>query len=504
MKFIHKFDRYVSVIFILSIILIMATSYFTFKEVITLHNKRQQEAIIPLFSLITSEVIRPLSVAKYMATDLYMLDYLQQDKIDKSKVLNYLQIISKQYKMLTFVAIEKHNLLLDASETETLLTSDQPEWFHRLKAIDKLQFTDIGNLNDPHMYFDVKIYNPKEEFLGFVGAAIDLDYFAKQFSAFYQRFGVELIFVDEDDVIILSSTDLMKTDSHHRKDEQININSLPWYDGFKKAELENNNQPISSIEYNENIISTMPIQELNWQIYIISPPTAKQAEYWQLFISKFSLFVLIPIILYFILRFALNLYKTHLVKDSETDYLTKLPTRRFLYWQFTKLHQQFSDISVVIADIDHFKQINDDYGHLKGDDVLKVIAGKLNESLRQQDLIARWGGEEFILLFPGTSEAQAQEIAERIRVKIEQIVFKINSNTNAQSNNAANANIQNNTQNHPQNKSPSKKNTFSTTMSFGICYSTLKDKTLNELFNGADKALYQAKENGRNQVIVHS
>ena len=112
-----------------------------------------------------------------------------------------------------------------------------------------------------------------------------------------------------------------------------------------------------------------------------------------------------------------------MVKESDTDYLTQLPSRNFINWKYTQLSKKFEYVSVVIADIDNFKILNDTYGHLFGDDVLKVIATKLSENLRDVDLTGRWGGEEFIIILPDTKANQAQEVIDRIRDNIANIPF---------------------------------------------------------------------------------
>ena len=475
MKFIQKFDRYITAFFFITIITVIATSYFTFKEFFVIHNKRQQEAIIPLFSLITSEIISPLSISKYMANDLFIINYIEQDNIDNQQLLRYLKRISSQYQMLSFIAIDKHNLMIDSNNKQTKLDSDKAEWFHRLKKINKKQFTDIGNLNDPHLYFDVKILNNKQEFLGFIGVAIDLNYFAKKFTGFYQRFGFELFFVDEQDVITLSSNDIMKTESHHRKNELTNINTLPWYQDFISSLQQGKVTSVITANNSEAIVSQMPIKELNWRIFIVAPPATQQSEYWQLFFRKLLIFVLLSLVLYFIFVNTINYFKSNLVKDSETDFLTKLPNRNYIHWQYQKLSKQYQDASIIIADVDLFKDINDRYGHNVGDDVLKIIATKLSDSLRQVDLIGRWGGEEFVIILPGTGAEQAKNIVDRIRLNIAAYTFF----------------------------SASDDISFHTSVSFGIVCSTLKKTSLQTLIAKADEALYSAKSSGRNQVKIY-
>jgi len=477
MKFIKKFDHYITAIFVITLIVIIATSYFTFKEFFNASHQKQQEVVMPLFSLINSEIIRPLTVSQYMASDPFLLDYIEQEKIDKKVIFNYITSVSTQFNTMSFIAIEKHLLLIDSNNKTTSLSGKEAEWYHRLKVIDKTEFTDFGDAENPHLFFDVKMFNKQQEFLGFIGLAIDLDYFATKFAKFKKDYGFELYFVDSNNDVTLSSEQIMETMSHHRKDLVTNISELPWYQQYQNEYQSNTGSSQDFFDYssNELIISQMPLKELNWRVFIIAPPITEQSVYWQLFMQNLIIFLVVSLGLYYLFTLCISNFRSDLVKDSETDYLTQLPNRSFIHWRFSQLNKEYDHVSVVIADIDNFKILNDTYGHLFGDDVLKVIATKLSENLRAIDLAGRWGGEEFILILPDTNASQAQEIINRIRSNIANIPFTTSSTSKE----------------------------FNVTVSFGISDSNLTGISLEEILAKADKALYSAKANGRNQVVVH-
>jgi diguanylate cyclase (GGDEF)-like protein len=133
-----------------------------------------------------------------------------------------------------------------------------------------------------------------------------------------------------------------------------------------------------------------------------------------------------------------------------------------------------SDLSLMILDLDHFKQVNDTHGHMKGDEVLIRLAHALREQIRTYDVPARFGGEEFMVILPETDGSRALIVAERIRKSIQKLSFK------------------------------SSKGKFSVTASFGIA-SYLHSANLTEdiFIEHSDQALYHAKENGRNQVVLY-
>ncbi len=129
-------------------------------------------------------------------------------------------------------------------------------------------------------------------------------------------------------------------------------------------------------------------------------------------------------------------------------------------------------LSLIMIDLDYFKQVNDTYGHLVGDEVLKQVAQRLKKMIRGNDVLARFGGEEFVFLLPDTELDQAYIIAERIRKSIEAIpyVFKLEVNS------------------------------LVNTASFGVAMLRVPE-TVEDLINRADKVLYIAKQQGRNKVI---
>ena len=159
-----------------------------------------------------------------------------------------------------------------------------------------------------------------------------------------------------------------------------------------------------------------------------------------------------------------------------TDELTGLHNRRHI--QHT-LHQQLAQaqrsgqpLGLLLLDVDWFKRINDEHGHLSGDRVLRELAAHLRAELRTQDIIGRWGGEEFMALLPGTSLAQAQQLAERLRQSIERVRFHGHDGQSLQ-----------------------------VSVSMGVHSSQYgAHASAEQLVREADGALYRAKAQGRNRV----
>ncbi|AXY58184.1 GGDEF domain-containing protein [Acinetobacter chinensis] len=162
---------------------------------------------------------------------------------------------------------------------------------------------------------------------------------------------------------------------------------------------------------------------------------------------------------------------------SQVDPLTNTRNRRSInecLEQLDVLNEKESAVyAVVLVDLDHFKLINDRFGHHKGDEALILVSDELSKHVRDSDIVGRFGGEEFILILHHSSEQQAQRIAERCRQAIEQIVLFSDD-----------------------------EEAIHITASFGIAASAPGIKPM-KLLNLADKALYEAKAQGRNQVCSY-
>jgi diguanylate cyclase (GGDEF)-like protein len=158
---------------------------------------------------------------------------------------------------------------------------------------------------------------------------------------------------------------------------------------------------------------------------------------------------------------------TKLTKEMQKDTLTGAYKKNYFNLQLEKLIENHEDCILVVLDLDNFKQVNDTYGHQAGDDVLKEFVLLIQDNIRGDDLFARWGGEEFLLLLKHTNIDNALKKIESLRHIIDTYIFK---------------------------------HVGHITSSFGVAYKEESDD-LHSLLQRADKALYEAKNRGKNRVI---
>ncbi len=166
-------------------------------------------------------------------------------------------------------------------------------------------------------------------------------------------------------------------------------------------------------------------------------------------------------------------------RESLSDPLTGLANRRFLQEillrELRRAQRSNQPVSLVIVDIDHFKAVNDTYGHNAGDEMLEQLAGIMLSGVRATDFVVRYGGEEFVILLPETRVTDAQQVAEKLRKTIGDTVMESTSKPGL---------------------------TFGCTVSAGVSTYPMDAGSGEALILKADKALYYAKQHGRNQVVT--
>ncbi len=169
----------------------------------------------------------------------------------------------------------------------------------------------------------------------------------------------------------------------------------------------------------------------------------------------------------------LEALNSRLKKQSQTDALTKISNRGFFNKQLAReaaLSKRYkTPLSLILFDIDHFKRVNDTFGHLAGDKILQELANLISDNIRQTDVFARWGGEEFAILAPGINLEQTHRFAEKLRTIVAKHTFTVAGNI---------------------------------TCSFGGSSYTPQEKS-EDLLQRTDEALYHAKNGGRNMCVIN-
>ncbi len=222
------------------------------------------------------------------------------------------------------------------------------------------------------------------------------------------------------------------------------------------------------------IIGTFLIYGVNITGFIPIKGIAKDLSEFKAFIVASNLVVTVSTMVYVSFLYIIEQEKNKALLEYNInhDQLTGLYNRRFFYTAIETIRKSTRLFSLAMVDLDNFKRINDTYGHECGDEVLKALSGVFTESLGENDIAVRWGGEEFILFMPGIDVKEAEGRLEHMLEKIRACKVRFEDKTV----------------------------TFTATIGLASCDDPLKYE---QVINEADQNLYYGKNNGKNRIVTH-
>lgn len=447
------------------VVVISYTAWLTLNKVFLEQSRIQQESISPVFSLIVDELLRPLHIAETTYKSGEFVPFLNQEQPNEATLVKTLKEYEETFDLVFFAASEKARKQYFSNGRQIDLIEGEVSWYFQAIEDERDFLADLGDVDDVHLFFDFKVYNDAEEFLGIVGVGKSMQRFLAEFENYKNKHGYDFMFVDEKNRILLSSRENLLT----AEGDLTQLKSLSWYNQISKRNAGTLNSILIEEEGKSFLLSEVQLQSLNWRVILLLPLESKQNQLTQIFLNNLLTIILV-IVFFTLLVLGLSRYLGEKIsKHVDIDHLSQLPNRRFVESRFTKLREQNAKLSLIVVDIDHFKSINDNYGHNVGDVVIQEISKILQADIRTNDIAARWGGEEFVLVLPGASFKIAVDIAERLRVILAKTDLHIEDET------------------------------LHITASFGVTYSE-GNHDLIDLVEIADDLLYQAKREGRNCV----
>lgn len=472
-------SKYKVIVIITSLLLILSISLSSISYTSALNNTQQQLKVqsLPLsldniYTDIQKSIIEPHLVSSMMANDTFVEEWLINGEQDNLKIIKYLKSIKNKYNMFsTFFVSEKTKDYYTNDGFIEKLSKDNisNKWYYDFKEIQESKELNLDynkNIsNSMILFINHKILDKDYNYLGTTGVALKLSYINDLLKKFRQEHNFIVTFFNQNGDIVLTE----KHNIHFKNIDDI-AELKPYKDTILSKELK-------SFEYIKNnqkhIVNTKYIPELNLYLSVHANledfiQKTKQTLYVNI-LTSFIITLLISIIVFLTIR----KYSHEIEKLSHYDTLTNIPNRRYFKELF---HKQISkrkknDIAVIFVDIDNFKLINDNLGHNIGDEVLRILAKILSTNMKKSDLIARWGGEEFVIALIDSSLDESLKIADKLRLAIE-------------------------------NDTELKKLVNKTvTGSFGLSM-LIETDTQDEIIARADEAMYHSKQNGKNRISV--
>jgi diguanylate cyclase (GGDEF)-like protein len=410
-----------------------------------------------------------------MANDTFLRDWVIHGEQDVSKITRYLNEIKEKYNAFTsFFVSEKTFIYYQAKGILKKVSPKEPRdiWYFRVREMkDDFEINvdpDMANKDTMTIFINYKVYDYKQNYIGATGVGLNVTAVKTLIEEYQKRYKCNVFFVDKTGKIVLYGTEYKK--------EKDNINGIPGLNKISKKILSGEVKNYSYFKKGNIIhLYTRYIDEFKWYLFV--EQTENQALKGILFTLFINLLICIAIsiIVLMITNITLSLYQKRIEKMAITDKLTGLYNRQIfdvsVDLSLKEYNRYKKAFSVIMLDIDNFKAINDTYGHLAGDEVLRHITQKINSNIRDTDTVFRWGGEEFVILLNDCSGNNAYNIAEKIRIEIQNSKLIFND-----------------------------KEIFCT-VSIGVTQST-SNELESDLISRADHCLYMAKQKGKNNTVL--
>jgi len=430
-----------------------------------------------IYTEIQRDIMLPVYVSSLMANDTFLRDWVLSGEDNIETISKYLNEIKTKYGFFTsfFISEATSSYYYFGGKLKTISRNNKQDgWYYTFKN-KHIPYELNIDTSEAHNYaltifINHRVYDYEHNLIGVTGVGLDMERITNLLSAYRVKYNRN--------IFLTNKRGLIK--AHHEKDlvEIANIRLMEGISSIAGNILEVEHQS-ENFEYdikNTHILLTRRfIPELDWFLIVEQNQNLAIENIWLNFIKSSVVGMIISAAVLFIIISAINYYNRKLEKLAITDELTGSFNRR----EFSKIYKKAVSLSgktnepfsVILTDIDNFKEVNDTNGHLMGDNVIKAVTEVCNSSIRDDDMVARWGGDEFILLIYGTKEI-ALTIAERINTGL---------------------------RNHGEIKTL-RASGINVTLSMGISEYKYTD-TEDSITIRADRALYAAKESGKNKIV---
>ena len=472
-------NRKTRFILIISLLLIIGFSSTSFISYFVANNSLKDYVrtnTLPLtsdnvYSEIQRDVLPTIIISSLMAQDTFVLDWVLGGEKNPDEIARYLKSIQDKYRTSSaFYISEKTRNYYHSKGLIKKVEQNNPAdaWYFR---IDKLESDfevnvdrDTADPTQTNVFVNHKVMDYKGNYIGAIGVGLSSNVVSNLIEDYQNRYARQVYFIDTQGKVTLRGK--------HYQDADTIFNTPGLAEIADQILANAKGSYIYSRSGQDVLLNTRFIPELSWYLLVEQMGTPEEHIQKTLWINL-TLSSIITVIVLLITYFTFNQYQQRLITLATKDNLTGLNNRHGFEPAFQlalrSSIREKEPLSLALIDIDNFKMINDQYGHLIGDQVLIIFARVLKESLRDSDLLCRWGGEEFMILLPKCNSNAAALLADKIRLKIEREVMKINGRT------------------------------ITVTASFGVTQ-RIESESHDALYTRVDKALYKAKNLGRNRV----
>lgn len=376
-----------------------------------------------IYTEVQQRMVEPLLVSSLMSHDTFLRDWIMEGENDINGIVRYLTEIQQKYDIFTtFLVSDKTKNYYHARGFIDVVNQENSAdaWYFRFKEQSEpyeINLDHNTNLSDSLiMFINYKVMNYKKEMIGVTGVGVRLINIEEMLTSFKTRYKYDVYFIDQKGELTLYSKGLNK---------RGNIENIEGLKEIKEAIFKGKE---TQFEYKdkegEYLLNTKYIEKLKLHLFVEINKKEYLLELKKTFYANLSFSLLVTVLVTLIIIYTINGYQKQLVQLASEDALTRLANRRKFNETFEKLYllhnKGIKRLTLLLIDIDDFKEVNDTFGHLVGDEVLIRVADILKEHLRISDLIARWGGEEFALLLVDVASSVALDVGQKICTAIKE------------------------------------------------------------------------------------
>ncbi len=426
-----------------------------------------------VYSEIQKDIIRPVFVSSMMAGDTFLRDWVLSGEKDVTKITKYLREVKKSYHAVaSFFVSERTHIYYYADGILKKISSSEPrdEWYFRVRKMEHPYEInvdpDLANRDAMTIFINYRVCDYQGRLIGATGVGLTVDAVKKMVNEYQQRYQRSIYFVDHGGRIVLSDGKAKKAGNNIRKLEGLSaIANEIFAAGFGSFTYQRDGET--------QFLNVRFIPELNWYLFVEKEENDAISGIKRTLYLNLLLCLIVTAVVLFAALMTINRFQSRLEEMATRDKLTGLYNRQafdILMEQYqAEQKRRVEPFSIILFDIDHFKQINDLYGHLEGDRVLAAISRGAAASLRESDILCRWGGEEFLVVLKGCVREDAFRTAEEIRKTVVQM--QLGSGTDK----------------------------IQVTVSLGVAQHEPGEQ-LDHLLKRVDETMYLAKAQGRNRT----
>lgn len=375
-----------------------------------------------IYSEIQKDLVRPVLISSTMANDTFLRDWVVRGERGVDDMARYLKEVKDQYRAFSsfFVSERTRNYYTGGGVLKRIGNDDPHDiWYFRMRDKTAADYeidvdTDQANKNALTIFINYRVKDFDGRYIGVTGIGLTVDAVKNLIELYQERFRRTIYFVDRTGNIVLFG-EQSGLDTELRNNEGVGPlvdNILASKSGSWQYRAQGSN----------HILNVNYLPELKWYLFVEQNEDLAMAEIRQTLYINLAISLVVSVLIILLARGALIRYQTRIEELASTDELTGLLNRHaFSILQERLLavyRREQRPLSVLLVDVDHFKSINDRYGHLTGDRVLERIGQLLKGGLRESDLAVRWGGEEFLLVLQGCAIDEAVRVAEQLREAI--------------------------------------------------------------------------------------